>query len=1227
MATAQIFTSPIGSQFTSAIQSGESEDKNDFSVFISWDSNVTNFTQSDCSVNNNASIVSFEGENSVYTATVRPEADVESVITFTIAADSVNEGNPLTTQDIRVSTSFPDADAEGLVSLFSHGVSSPGGITVTPTRILILRVRDGFGANETLYKFTHAGVEQTSERVSDNFAEGAGGKIDYINGDIFIAGTGDPFSGELWRSNQDLTNIEKIFGAGISGERLHSITHTRLGITGLFESANIWVYAYGDTATRIEYSTGDAAPSTNRGIAHQADLLYLPKGSNSLTVAEIDADDNINILRETNTDAGVSLPDIAIYGDTLYALGNSAVFTLDIRPYRPMAKNTKTLIHPIIITGDTTIDCTQFAPDAHTIIFDVGFDLPSYLSINNSTITVDTSALTAPTTCFVMLKGINYVDATETGTFGFYLVILPATAPVWKSVSELTMRANSTYNLYQLVDADSIVFRSGRTQPTGSSLNDGVFTIGTASGTAEFTATKDGLESHTSIAIDVIQDAQNFRNTQFRYKVEIAGIDVSADLLNAPTISENLDPIAINETRINEAAITLSGVAKYDPNRTGNFWTANGLNAGGFQETVKVYTEHLISGVWTENLLFSGIILESSYPVDRAEFRLNCVDASHTLQNIVPRDFGDLEKWAETRETTDEVTFEGLYAPNNSLLPIQPATGQAWTDRTALSIATLENQSEGVIPANTGYLTAQDFRTAGGFVETNPILNYKTLPLSAEIELLMKQLSVGENHAYTIEIDLTGKTVDMPYILNRGNVPRNVQEIRNTLIVKDWVYDTTADRVVMLLHTPEGHLHDMIVQYSLSENAYRVLYRLPKDVKAHRIERRNSTNYYLLTSANITQDRSATETPRQSDKTALGYDSVAEGSTCRIYHFNASTRALTALVDETDDRPPQVGIQYYVGFENEFNIDEFEGIRPEYRSAFRWYNNNLYYRYATERKFGVARADTSGTTSELTDSPTLENWDHLNFAFDVGDTGTVYWGFVINSTLTLEQRTSRSTTTIWTGTAADGRYLGVQELLYNKENVYMVVPIQQIDYTTGTVTPTTSFTIEDTGLTNERVVSSVRIVGDRSLDPGQSIGVEIDWNGTISGITENELTVRGATVTSFSISGDEINLILSPLDLNRHRNITIDIARNAESVRGNEATHILLDFGASFSRSRTASAILCRVNTTGTPALETLKEYDFVNQAACSLTIYDGAVYFTESPPASQQYTTYNPDL
>ena len=1253
MASFTIHPIPVGSQLTSAIGTDDDADKNDFEVLIVADENVTDLAQSDISVNNGASIVSLEGKNSVYIATVRPPTTA-AVVTFTIAADAVAEGNLEATHDIRVSTYFPDADAESPTSLFTHGLSNVGGIAVTPTRILVSQTN-----SLSLQVYTHSGTHLTGETLTlSTMGLGFSNRtqLDTINGDIlvyhFLSGRAD---NRVIRWGGDGTTLEQIERYEIitTGRTGRGVAHTPLGIAQIESGTSgtnplIRIQAYGTTDT-TEYDL--ATERLDEFIAHQNDLIYAGNEFSeafraySLWIGEI-VDADINFLKPLNVEILSTIADISLYRDTLYLIGDNDVYTLDIKKYRPIAKNTKALIHPVIVVGATTLDLTQYAPDAETITFDVGFDKPPYLSIANNTLTVS-GTFTQATPCFVKLKAFNRIDATETGSFGFYLIILPSTASVWNSVSELAMRANSTYNLYQLVVADSIAFRAGRAKPTDSTLSDGIFTIGTVGGRVEFTATHNGLESHIALQIDVIQTPANLKGSRFRYKVEIEGIDVSADLLNAPQVSENLDPVAINETRINEATVTLKGIARYDANKADNFWETNNLNAGGFQNAIKVYTEHLIAGSWVENLLFSGIILESLYPVGRAEFRLNCVDASHVLQNIVPQTFGRLEKWAETRKTTEEATYQGVYAPETALLPIQPQSGKAWADRTALTLSMLENASEGSVPADTGYLTETEFRTAGGFTEVNPVLNYNTAPRGMDLEAILRLLAAGETHAYNIEIDLTGKTLDTDYSLNRGNVSHHVQATRNTVLMKDWVHDDTADRILMLLSNPEQHLQDLIVEYSLTSNTYRTMHTLPKNIKAHRIERRNSTNYYILTSGNITQDRSDTDLPRQSDKTGFAYDSVAEGSTCKIYHFNASTRTLTEHVAEDDDRPPQVGIHYFAGFENDLYIDEFEGIRPEYRGAFKWYSGNLYYRYATDSEFGVARVNTSGTTTEMIDQTTLNYHNHLNFAFDITSGGDIYFvyatGDAETSTLTIQRRTSGgtlSTRLSQTRAIGDfnalgldfGAFLGAYEALFHDDTLYFLAPIQKAqlgDDTQSVINPDVNIeqlTAEKTGERNVTTSTNLN-PSNLTLAPGDDIPLRIDFDGTATGATQSDLTVYGGTIESFSISSDMIDVTIRPESQTHHKTILVDLAEDAVD-QTNEAWRITIDFETTRSRTKASGMALYSCNVTdSSPSLTLIETWDFVQCGAVNLTVHDSEVHFVESPPACRVFTPYNPDL
>ena len=148
-----------------------------------------------------------------------------------------------------------------------------------------------------------------------------------------------------------------------------------------------------------------------------------------------------------------------------------------------------------------------------------------------------------------------------------------------------------------------------------------------------------------------------------------------------------------------------------------------------------------------------------------------------------------------------------------------------------------------------------------------------------------------------------------------------------------------------------------------------------------------------------------------------------------------------------------------------------------------------------------------------------------------------------------------------------------------------------------------------------------------ALRRGDDIPIRIDFNGRISGATQNDVTVSGGTIQSFSISSDMIDVTIRPDDVRRHKNIVIELARNAVNQR-NEATRIIVNFGTRRSREKSAGCVLYRVNlNAGSPSLTVIETWDFVQLAGCGLVVHDGAVHFVEAPSAATRFKPYNPDL
>ena len=1237
MANVEIIPIPLGSQLVKSIGANDPDDLNDFPVLFLFSENV-DLTQSDVSVSAGSSIVSFEGANSVYKLRVRPP-QTAGTVTVTVAANAVSEGNAQTSKDIEVVTDYPDTDAETPTLLFNHSnLTNASGLTVSPTRIIASRGGDTTGS---IVFFTHAGVQQTTETLTPSIV-GTAERIEYFNDTLLIAGN------QFYRSAGrfsliDLSEIERYAIPATSG----FIVHTRLGVIGIDNTRVFYIQPYGTTAhdDRVEHQL--PTEFGYRNIAHQDDLLYMAErgfSTDIFALAAIDEEDGATYVSQLNINRpSGGMRDIAIYRDTLYMLGvnNGNIYTLDIKKYRPVAKRTKTTIYPIFAEAGDTIDLTQFSPDAERIVFDVGFDKPPHLSINTSNELVVGSGPTV----LVKLKAINRIDATETESFGFYLIIRRATAPVWRDVSELTMRAGSSYDLFQLVpDAESIVFRSGRARLVGSSLSSGMFKIGTVGGVAEFTARKGSRSSHNRIQIDVVQGVGNRssllqKKGVFRYRVEIAGIDVTPDLVGTPSVSETLDPIIINEYRVNEASIVLRNEGgKYNSDLAGNFWETHGLNAGGFQDAVKIYTEHFDGRgnlAPTENLLFTGLINESFEPIGEATFKLNCTDISSRLRKALAQDFGTLEKWDSLRKQSDEDSFEGTYVPERSLVPMQIGTGIARSDRTELDISRLELPSEGPAAENTGYMTPTEFRTAGGFLTENPLLRFKGEHRSEDVRFLVSQLAINKE-IYNTEIDIPGVTVDTPFLLNRGSVSFSVEPTRTTRLPADWVYDSTNDRILILLSNPERHIADLLVQYDIDGDSYRVLHTFDKGITCSRIERRNATNYYILTSGKITQDRSARQLPRPNDSTGYAYDSVSEGSEIKIYHYSTSTGTLTEHVAEDNSHPPQLGIQYPVGFENDLNIDEFEGIRPDYRGAFKWNGSYLYYRYAKDGEFGVARVNTSGTTTKMIGQAVGKYQNHLNFAFDINSSGSIYFVYattgVPSDVTVVDNQPLGPGGSITIANNLSGNSAPFILRLETPGSNYAGAPsVTIVGIDTSGEPQTRTITFTRPGQTRELTQTFLEIT---------SISASASWVRGNLIVTAIFQEVASQLIIERRTSGGVVSTVFS--DTQALSTLTdLDDTGGAylgchECVFHSNQLYLLCPIqrvdedSGTYTPSRTKSAgmVLYRCNVTAAnPSLTVIETWDFVQLAGCNLTVHDGAVHFTEQPSAASRFKPINPDL
>lgn len=722
-------------------------------------------------------------------------------------------------------------------------------------------------------------------------------------------------------------------------------------------------------------------------------------------------------------------------------------------------------IYPQFFREGDTINLTDYCPGGETFLWDVGYDLPSFLSRSGNTITIGT--VTEETLAQVKVKGINKIGSTDNDAFIIPIVIEHDAPPEWLDIQQISMEANTAIDLLDYVEnANTVVRRNNRTNPTGSRVMNSRFTIAETGGRAYFTATGDGGSTHVEFDIDLVRqsDASEY-SPYFRDYVEIAGINVTEDVLVFPEVSLDTDPIAVNEYRANNADVTLNyRNGFYDSKFPNNFWATNNLAMNGYLEPIKIYVESLVDGVWIRNILFNGLILEPLVDIDEDIITFNCVDRSYALQETLTEGVG-IDKYDAPAES-DTASFEGVYEVEQSLRPISQDTASGVTGARSLQIRKTRNAPEGIVRGDVAFVDGSTIRTQGGNLDEPPFVNFKTNYHHIHAENAINELAkVGK--VYNPDISLVEPTLDDPHIQSLGNVAFNVSKTRIQHTPQDRLYDSTADTVYFLLSNASAYVSDMLVSYDMQTHRYGVVTTFPEGVKTVQLATSDFDTFYILTCGGITLDRSRDPLPRDTVSVISEYDAVLPGSDCKVMRYVVSTDTLTEnFVPATNVRKPQVGLHYYAGFENAHTLDHYEGIYPENRSVFRIHNNLLYYRYASGNNFGVASVNASGTTTAVMTETKDAYKNHLNFAFDITPSGDVLMvyatGTETQSTLTAKQLSGGTVTTLHAHTQTlaqldlldaeqtdltvpqGGAYLGCHELFYHDNDLFMSVPIQRV---------------------------------------------------------------------------------------------------------------------------------------------------------------------------------------
>ena len=1001
---------------------------------------------------------------------------------MTLAADAVEEGNDA----VSLTLKYTDAEKETDWDFqFQTDVDYTALLESRPAakdgyfRLVSADGIDAFDYNlPRLSSYTRT-VPKTALRRAIPFANGGylnfpDNNIELVNTDGDVVWTSDRLQKDYNGVTRDLTI--KSVALTPDGTLLMAIRESG-GTYGVIEYTLAEIQS---AITEVETPLGTAPSSvsfSNGNITVPAYTASLVIGNDRDTgkiyvsdhnkVYTYDADRNIIEDAVLTTASGETSVFIGVWGGDLYR------FTTDGNLYaigtsRLTKPTPRKHIHPIFIAPGEKFDLTTVLPNFEKgvgqVVFDLGFDKPEWLSIIEDRHIIIDAHHEGDDALIAKLLAIN---ANGSAPLTFYLIVKQTLTPEWLRFQTLCVDASKPLNLLDYVlDAAQVLWKRGFTSPTGVTLEGSVITIAdtvTDPIEVELTAWNGNKTADHAFKLVPIRDIEipiGFK----RFKIYIEGIDVSADLLEVPTLSESLDSVKVDVYTISSSEIVLHNRhGRYNYRIAGNFWETHNLNPYGYLNSIEIYVE-----VWngrenptyTPYLLFQGVIIANIDPLSEVRVRLKASDISYHLRKSDMRSNRlGIRKAAET-QAGSTTAIEGVYRLAPEMQPALASDANAQSDRRAITLKDTANPTISAIRDYTGFLTETDVRTEGGLLDEAVLMRYKTPHRNLPAEQALHYLSKIDR-IYTVSADIHIPEVDEAFFSPRGNIAYDTEDGRTERVPVDWIYDETHKQMYILLSAPDTHIGgSRLVRVDYETGRSAVLYEFERGRTAWQLASEDFDTFYILTSASTDDmDRSASDTPKDTQCAAYRYDSAAPESDTRIIRYHKSFDDTTDFIDADADYPPQVGCHYWTGFGNAHYLNPYEGIVAHTRSRFVAINGSLYYRYATDSEFGVAAvpADDSAVTPLFTE-PHDAFFNHLNFAFDVDASGDVYMASVqgtdSGSTLKIEKYVAgaenavifKKTETLNGLTDIDSRggaFLGVQELRVSGEHFYYVVPVSR----------------------------------------------------------------------------------------------------------------------------------------------------------------------------------------
>ena len=501
------------------------------------------------------------------------------------------------------------------------------------------------------------------------------------------------------------------------------------------------------------------------------------------------------------------------------------------------------------------------------------------------------------------------------------------------------------------------------------------------------------------------------------WSVTLMGEDVSADVERIDNVSTSLDVPDLTEYVVSDVRVTLfNNRNDYSPDKSSNFFTDRMGTANGFNAEIVIEAGFSEDGTDSRMPVFSGRVVEVSHDVTPNSIQLVAVDRRIELQNNPITDFGleknnEIQRVARSGPRGHHIFGEQVIPVSaESVREVQLDTGQGTS--TMMERQFLRDEGQ-LMPTN--YLVDD----AGEGIETealtgeNATINatykapYRGISIKRAIERILDKHDIEiRQNSINIEPIRLGEAIwnshgrvgyELESIRSEtgaGRLQRNDYPFEWRGHVTDYVCDARNPdaRVFYFLYSHKDQdTIPVLFKYEEESDSWSRVQNAPNHQEWWQLAASSDFQTFFILRTNSTFEAGLPKLGTYNPALGARPEDRVDTSCLRV-DTSTDPPTLTSML-ETVDLRPQLSMNYWYGFRNTLprglKTNPLYGFLPDTRTGFQISGNALYYRYASDRQFGLARSRLTGGTAESVIAITRDNFhNHASFDFVIDTTAS-----------------------------------------------------------------------------------------------------------------------------------------------------------------------------------------------------------------------------------------------